>query len=347
MFGPLIILAVGGYYYATSGRIVNTENAYVKSDHILISADVDGRVVKVNVRNNEPVTKGMVLFRIDQKPFDIAVQRAEAELGNVDFEISAYRAAYREARAELARAEKDVAHLQREYARRQTLAQKNILAKSEAEKFRFDWQSAEGRIGALREKSRRALSNLGGKVSMKTEDHPRYKTRLAVLEEAKLDLERTVVRAPTDGVVSNVELQTGEYVESGKAVFSLLSIDPVWVEANLKETQLTHVRVGQQATLTVDAYPDYEFQAYVASLSPGTGAEFSILPAQNATGNWVKVVQRVPVKLEIEADENAPQLRAGMSVTVKIDTEHERKLPGIVQSALALVGYQGNGGNDG
>ncbi|MCH9672156.1 MAG: HlyD family secretion protein [Gammaproteobacteria bacterium] len=340
MLGPVVILGVGGYYYATSGRIVNTENAYVKSDHILVSADIDGRVVEVNVRNNQPVTKGMVLFRIDRKPFEIRVSRVEAELANVDFEIAAYRAAYREAQAELTRAQKDVAHLQREYVRRQTLAERNILAKSEAEKFRYEWQTAKGNIGSLREKSVGALSNLGGKVKMKTEDHPRYKRRLAELEEAKLDLARTVVRAPADGVVSNVELQRGEYVESGKAVFSLLSIDPVWIEANLKETQLTHVKVGQEATLTVDAYPDYDFRARVASVSPGTGAEFSILPAQNATGNWVKVVQRIPVKLELEPDENAPQLRAGMSVTVKIDTEHERKLPQIVQSALALVGYR-------
>ena len=155
-----------------------------------------------------------------------------------------------------------------------------------------------------------------------------------------MNLERTVVRSPTQGVVSNVDLQVGEYVEEGKPVFSLMSTSGLWVEANLKETQLTHVREGQNATLSVDAYPQFEWESRVASLSPGTGAEFSLLPPQNATGNWVKVVQRVPVRLDIVQDPDAPTLRAGMSVTVKIDTEYERPLPGFVQSALAIVGYE-------
>ena len=338
--GPLVIVIVGGYYYLASGRFVTTENAYIKSDHVLISADVDGRVVEINVKDHQFVTKGTVLFRIDQQPFEIAVASAEAELANIAYEIEAYRASYRQARAELARMHKDTAHLRREYARRKILAEQNIIARSEVEEFRFNWQSAQGNIRPMEEKISHALSNLGGTSDMKTTDHPRYQQGLTELAEAKLELAQTVIRAPTGGVVSNVELQKGEYVNAGRAVFSLLSIHPVWVEANLKETQLTHIEVGQRATLRVDAYPDYEFHAHVASLSPGTGAEFSILPAQNATGNWVKVVQRIPVKLAIDPDDKAPQLRAGMSVIVKIDIEYKRSLPNMLQNALAWIGYQ-------
>ena len=340
MLGPLAIVIVGGYYYLTSGRFVSTENAYIKSDHILISTDVDGRVAEIHVKDHQFVSKGTVLFRVDQQPFEIAVNSAEAELANIAYEIEAYRASYRQAQAELARMHKDTAHLKREYARRKVLAEQNIIARSEAEKFRFDWQSAQGTIRPLQEKMSRALSNLGGTSDMKTTAHPRYQQGLTELAEAKLKLAQTVIRAPADGVVSNVELQKGEYVDAGRAVFSLLSIYPVWVKANLKETQLTHVEVGQRATLRVDAYPDYEFHAHVASLGPGTGAEFSILPAQNATGNWVKVVQRIPVKLDIDLDDKAPRLRAGMSVVVKIDTEYKRSLPSVLQNALAWIGYQ-------
>ncbi len=184
------------------------------------------------------------------------------------------------------------------------------------------------------------LANLGGKRDLAAEDHPRF--RLVDAERAKvaLDLERATVWAAASGRIANLDLQAGEYVKEGAPVFSLIADVAPWIEANLKETQLTHVREGQSVTISVDAYPDERWQGTVSGVSAGTGAVFSLLPAQNATGNWVKVVQRIPVRIAIFPRPEAPQLRAGMSATVEIDSGHERALPGVVNSALALVGYR-------
>lgn len=337
--GPLVIIAVGGFYYATSGRHVETENAYVKADHILISPDIDGRIVKVFVQENQFVKGDAALFQIDSWPYQLELEKVDAELAAVKFDVSAYRAAYRQVKVELEVAKRDATHLQAEYKRRQELAARSILPKAELDNFRHQWQMSQQRIGALRQKIAQTVANLGGDEDLAAEEHPRYKRLLAERNKALLDLERAIVRAPGQGVVSNVDMQIGEYVEEGKPVFSLMSTMGLWVEANLKETQLTHVRVGQNVKVTVDAYPDHQWTATVASMSPGTGAEFSLLPPQNATGNWVKVVQRVPVRIEIVPDLDGPVLRAGMSVTASIDTGYERPLPGAIASALALVGY--------
>lgn len=337
--GPLVIITAGGIYYATSGRVIETENAYIKADHVLISPDVDGRVIEVYVRENQVVTIDTPLFKIDPWPFKLELERIDAELAAIRFDVSAYRAAYRQAKAELQVAKQDVNYLEKEYRRRQSLAAKSILPKAEIADFRHNWQMSRQRMGAIQQKIGQTLANLGGDPELSPEEHPRFKQLVAIRNRAALDIERTVIRAPTQGVVSNVDMQAGEYVEEGKPVFSLMSTSGLWIEANLKETQLTHVRDDQTATVTVDAYPDFQWNARVASLSPGTGAEFSLLPPQNATGNWVKVVQRVPVRIEIVPDPDAPTLRAGMSVTVGIDTGYERPLPGFVTSALAFVGY--------
>lgn len=337
--GPIIILTIGGFYYATSGRIIETENAYVKADHVLISPDVDGRVVAVHVRENQEVSVDTPLFEIDPWPYQIELERVEAELASVRFDVAAYRAAYRQAKAELGVVKRDERHLRKEFERRQSLAERSILPKSDLDDFRHQWEMSRQRVAAIHQKIVRTLASLGGDKNLTPEQYPRYQELLAKRNKAALALERTVVRAPAQGIVSNVDLQPGEYVEAGKPVFSLMSTSGLWIEANLKETQLTHVREGQQVKVQVDAYPGNEWSARVASLSPGTGAEFSLLPPQNATGNWVKVVQRVPVHIDIEPNPEGPRLRSGMSVTVDIDTGFERPLPGFVASALAIVGY--------
>ncbi|MFT5391124.1 MAG: membrane fusion protein (multidrug efflux system) [Gammaproteobacteria bacterium] len=338
--GPLIIIIAGGIYYATSGRVIETENAYVKADHVLVSSDINGRIVEVYVRENETVHNDAPLFKIDPWPFKLELDQVDAELAAVKFDVSAYKAAYRLAKSELQVAKKNSAYLGREYNRRENLAKRSILPKAELADFRHRWQMSSERLGAIHEKIAQTLANLGGDENLDAEEHPRYRQLLAKRDQAALNLERTVVRSPTQGVVSNVDLQVGEYVEEGKPVFSLMSTSGMWIEANLKETQLTRIRQGQAAKVSVDAYPDYTWDATVASLSPGTGAEFSLLPPQNATGNWVKVVQRVPVRVEIVPNPDGPTLRAGMSVTVGIDTEYERPVPGFVASALAMVGFE-------
>ena len=338
--GPLVVMTAGGVWYATSGRIVSTENAYVQAEHILVTPAVDGMVAKVFVHDNQEVERGQPLFQVDPMPFRLEWEKAEAELDAIRYEIGSYRAAHRQAEAELKSARKEASFLEKEYERRAKLGGGKALAKVELDKFRHQWQLARQRIPELEEKVRLMLANLGGRRDLAAEDHPRFRLVDAERAKAALDLERATVRAAASGRIANLDLQAGEYVKEGAPVFSLIADAAPWIEANLKETQLTHVREGQSVTISVDAYPDERWQGTVSGVSAGTGAVFSLLPAQNATGNWVKVVQRIPVRVTIFARTDAPQLRAGMSATVEIDSGHERALPGVVSSALALVGYR-------
>lgn len=338
-FGPLAVLAAGGLWYATSGRIVSTENAYVKAEHVLVAPAVDGLVHEVLARDNQVVGRGQPLFRIDPAPFRLALDMAVAELEAVRFEVDSYRAAYRQAAAELARARKEAGFLEKEYRRRARLGGASAVAEAELDRRRHEWQLAVERLPELQHKARHALANLGGDPELAPEDHPRYRRLHAERERAALDLERSTVRAPARGRIANLRLQAGEFATEGEPAFSLIADAEVWIEANLKETQLAHVREGQGVAIEIDAYPGHRWRGTVASLSAGTGAEFSLLPAQNATGNWVKVVQRVPVRIAVRPDPRGPVLRAGMSAVVEIDTGYERPLPGVVRSALALVGY--------
>ena len=338
--GPFVVVTVGGFWYATSGRIVSTENAYVQADHILVTPAVDGMVAEVFVHDNQEVERGQPLFQVDPMSFRLEMEKATAELDAIRYEIGSYRAAHRQAEAELKSARKEASFLEKEYERRAKLGGGKALAKVELDKFRHDWQLASQRIPELEEKVRLMLANLGGKRDLAAEEHPRYRLVDAERAKAALDLERATVRAPSSGHVANLDLQAGEYVKEGAPVFSLIADVEPWIEANLKETQLTHVHEGQSVTIAVDAYPDERWQGRVSGVSAGTGAVFSLLPAQNATGNWVKVVQRIPVRITIFPKEHAPALRAGMSATVEIDSGHERALPGVVNSALALVGYR-------
>ena len=335
-----MVVTAGGIWYATSGRIVSTENAYVQAEHILVTPAVNGMVAKVFVQDNQEVERGQPLFQVDPMPFRLEWEKAEAELDAIRYEIGSYRAAYRQAEAELKSARKEASFLEKEYERRAKLGGGKALAKVELDKFRHEWQRARQRIPELEEKVRLMLANLGGKRDLAAEEHPRFRLVDAERAKAALDLERATVRAAASGRIANLDLQAGEYVKEGAPVFSLIADVAPWIEANLKETQLTHVREGQSVTISVDAYPDELWQGIVSGVSAGTGAVFSLLPAQNATGNWVKVVQRIPVRISIFPRPDAPDLRAGMSATVEIDSGHERALPGVVSSALALVGYR-------
>ena len=339
--GPFVVVTAGGFWYATSGRIVSTENAYVEAEHILVTPAVNGMVAEVHVRDNERVDRGQSLFRLDPVPYRLEWERATAELDAIRYEIGSYRAAHRQAEAELRSARKEAAFLEKEYERRAQLGGGKALAKVELDRHRHQWQLAKQRIPELEENVRLMLANLGGDRDLAVEEHPRFRLLQAERAKAALDLERATVRAPASGRIANLELQAGEYVKEGAPVFSLIADIEPWITANLKETQLTHVREGQSVTITVDAYPDERWQGMVAGVSAGTGAVFSLLPAQNATGNWVKVVQRIPVRIAIAPRLPAPELRAGMSARVEIDSGYERALPGIVRNALALVGYGG------
>ena len=336
--GPVMLLVVGGIFYAGSGRYIETENAYVKLDILAVSANVAGRVIAVAGQNNRAVSKGAVLFRVDPEPFRIALANANAELGIVRNRIKALVATYRQATVEILEARERTTYFGREYSRQKQLKKRGVATATRHDKAQLDLALARRRERTLQEKINIALEELGGDPRRKPELHPLYLKAMAKRDQTALDLRNTIVRAPFDGTISNLRLQVGRYVKSGERLFSLIKTGRVWIEANLKETQLTGVRVGQSATIVVDTYPDLVWQARVESIAPATGSEFALLPPQNASGNWVKVVRRLTVRLKLERRPGRPTLRSGMSVRARIDTGRKNWL---ARMAGSLFGKQG------
>jgi membrane fusion protein, multidrug efflux system len=334
---PLLVAVVGVEMYIASGKVVSSENAYVKAEKVAVSSDVAGRVSELNVKPHQRVQTGEILFVLDQRPFEIELARAEAQLGVVENEIRGYRSVYRMEVATLEMATDDLGYFQREHDRQKKLSSGGIVSKARFDQAQHDLQQARQRISGIREQIGNALTRLGGDPDLPVESHPSYLEALAERDASMLQLELTVVRAAESGVIGSIELQVGEYVEDGQPVFSIVRDDSVWVTANLKETQLTHVEIGQTVSIIADTYPDKNFSAVVESIAPATGAEFSLLPPQNASGNWVKVVQRIPVRLKILDDQGNTPLRAGMSVTAEITTGHEREIPDVLRQAMAWV----------
>jgi membrane fusion protein, multidrug efflux system len=331
---PLLVVAVGGAVYLSTGRYVSTENAYVKADMASISADVSGKVVQVDVRQHQQVQPGQLLFRLDDAPYRFALLTAEGRLADVRRQVESLRASYQAAQADLKAADDNVAYLKREYERRRKLTHGGISTQEQLDAAEHAYRSALLAGNTKREDIKKLLAQLGGSPDLPVESYPSYREAQAQRDQATWNLERTVVKAPIAGIVGQDPPVVGDYVKAGTPVFALVGTQP-WIEANLKETELTHVAVGQSATFTVDAFPGYTWHAKVASISPATGAEFSLLPPQNATGNWVKVVQRLPVRLSFEDTPGLPELNSGLSVTVEIDTGHQRVLSGVLEKALA------------
>ena len=332
---PIVALAAGLEYYITSTRYVTTENAYVKATVVAVSAEVTGRIEQVLVHQNAQVKSGDLLFSVDPEPFRIVFQKSEAELGRVRNEIEALRADHRQARIELKEAEADIPYYRRAFDRQRSLAGKGHSSRAHFDEAERNLANARQRAGALRQKSLRILAELGGQVDLPIEAHPDFLSARAARDEAELNLRRTMIYAPVTGVVGPVRIESGEYISAGTPALPIISGAAHWVEANLKETQLTELRIGQKATVVIDAYPDRVLRATVDSISPSTGSELAILPPQNASGNWVKVVQRVPVRLRLAPIEPPLHLRSGMTVSISIDTEIINSLGELIGTALA------------
>lgn len=323
---PLALVVGGGYVWITGGRFQETENAYLQQAKVTIASEASGRVIESDVENNVHVKRGDVLFRIDPEPYRIALAQADASLAAARLTVEQLRTSYSQAVAQQRSAESEVSYLDTQLSRQKDLSTKGISSKSALDEAERDLRRARESQIAAEQAAAGALAALGGDAKIETDKHPSVLAALAARDKAAYTLNQATVRAPADGIISQAaSFKTGQFVTAGSSLFSLVETGETWVEANFKETQLTNMRPGQTAEIIFDTYPDRPVEATVESIGAGTGAEFSLLPAQNATGNWVKVTQRIPVRLKLDARE-ADLLRTGMSATVTVDTKVARGL---------------------
>ncbi len=325
--GPLVVLVIGGWLWVTSGRYVSTDNAYVGAHMARIAPQVAGQVIEVAVQPNQPVHQGEVLFRIDPAPYKLAVAQLEAQMQAVGNFLASSRDSYHAAQAEVRSEKANLHNAKVQLQRIRNLRHSGVVSQKALDDTLETVAKARAQRDAARATAAKSKTMLGGKVDAPVNELAGYKAIKAQLAKARLDLKHTTVRAPFDGIIGKTGLQPGDYLQPGEVAMPLIATHP-WVDANFKETALTHVHVGQSATIVLDTYPNYIWHARVKSVSPASGATFSVLPAQNATGNWVKVVQRIPVRLEFTDNPDAPVARVGMSAEVEIDTGAENNLWG-------------------
>ncbi len=336
VLGPALVLIAGAYLYLTGGRYISTEDAYVRAGVAQISTDIPGRVSEIDVRENQRVKAGDTLFRLDDRPYRYALERAQAQLAQSRLTVEALRATYAQKQADLKTAEEDLDFRSRELERQRQLLASRVASQAQYDQARHNFAAARQAVEAAQQALANVLASLGGNPRIETDRHPAVLAAKAQVDQAALDLSHTVIRAAGNGIVAQVDkLQVGDYVTAGTPLFALIGTDDIWIEANFKETDLTHMKPGQAVTVEIDTYPGRRFKGKVVGISPGTGSEFSVLPPQNASGNWVKVVQRLPVRIALSESDPEMPLRAGMSATVEVDTEIRRPITRMIESALA------------
>ena len=391
LFPLIIILFTLGYFYSL-GRFITTENAYIKAPIVSVQSQIPGRVEKVFIKDNQRVTKGDKLFKIETEKLELDITEQKQNLINIIKEIENRKSKYKESTEEIKLAQEEIkfnfSEMQRikalvnveislakekvqyhklELNRIQKLVDKGVGLKSKLdeasylyknavtnlkfvnlnnnlEEIKYSYLSSKQKLKISQDKARTILTTLNGNKNIRPTDHPLYLKHLSKLNQINFDIKQSIILAKQDGVVAKLNLEEGEYIDVGKILFAIVDEKKAWLEANLKETELTNIKVGQSAFFTPDTYPNSSWSAQVESISPATGAEFSILPPQNSSGNWVKVVQRIPVRLSISNLEGQKrketnfnrELRVGMSVSVTIDTRYEGEVPLIIRPFASI-----------
>lgn len=322
---PLIAAAAGLAMYLGSGRYITTDNAYVGARKVLVTPDISGKIARVLVREGQPIKTGDELFEIDPQPFRLAHQQAEAKLASVRTDFAILKASLQSLGRMSDLAAQNVVVKERDLERKKVLTANRSGAQSDVDNAEFALVTAQTQAQTALQRRDDALNQLQGDPNLPVEKYPAFMQAQAALDQTRRDLDHTLLRAAIDGIATQVDnIQLGRYVAAGTPVFAIIDDSAPWVDANPKETDITHLHVGQPAMVTVDTFPDHVFFGTVVAISPGTGAQFAIIPPQNASGNWVKVVQRVPVRIQLDPDPKARALRAGMSASVEIDTGRKR-----------------------
>jgi membrane fusion protein (multidrug efflux system) len=328
MLGGVVVLVVGGLaWYLSGGGWVSIDDAYVQAAKLAVSTDVSGIVAQIPVHEGEVVKQGEVLFRLDDRPFRIALDGAKAELAQTALTMDAMKRDYQQlvhqADAEAAQVQSD----QNNYDRYAGLVKTGAVTRAQTDDARYKLAADQQAMQALRVQAQVQLAKLGGDSNVDVTKTPAYLQAQAKVDEAQRELDHTVVHAPFGGVVTQVDsLQPGQYLAAASPGLALVSNTDVWAQGFPKETELTWVKPGDLARVSVDTYPGRVWTGHVQSVAPASGSEFSLLPAQNTSGNWVKVVQRIPLRVELDRTPDQPDLRAGMSVEIDIETGHARTL---------------------
>lgn len=329
---PLVVLIAGIAFYLEGGRYVSTDDAYVGAQKVLITPDVAGKIIDVTVKEGQVVATGDVLFQIDPVPFQLAVQQAKAKLDDAKTSHDNLVANVKLYGQTVDLVNAGIAIKQRDVERKGSLVKSSAGSQLDLDNSNSALVTAQAQLQLVKQQQSTALNQLLGNPELPLEQFPAYMQAKAALDDAQRNLDLSTVRAPMNGTATQVDnIQLGRFVAAGNPVFSVIDTTAPWVDANPKESDFTYVTIGQKVTIDIDAFPDHTFVGTVGSLSPGTGAQFAILPAQNATGNFVKVVQRVPVRIYFDTNDKAVRkLKAGMSSYVSIDTRHTRSLAGLI-----------------
>jgi membrane fusion protein, multidrug efflux system len=344
MFALLpIAMVVGGYWYVAGGQVISVDDAYVEADKVGVSTDVAGIIKDIDITENQRVEAGQVLYRLNDLAFQYALNRAEAQVGTVRDSLNALKANYQDMESQIQQAQNDLDYYATEFNRQRGLLEAHVASQSAFEAARRNQQNAQQKLASLNHQLAGVAATLDGNPTGPVENNPRYLEAVAQRNEAARQLAHTVVQAPFSGIVTDVpSIAPGKYLQASATAFYLVSTDHVWVVANPKETELTNIHPGQPATVVVDTYPDFQWKGDVESISPAAAQEFSLLPPQNTSGNWVKVVQRIPMRVRVDtSNKSMPPLRAGMSVEVEVNTGKARGLPHFLTTLFGDSGREG------